>query len=209
MEGQEQQQVDIYALVDAYKDLLDTKEELKELTTENNKAIMAARDALAKAMIDAESPRISRAGFVYSLGEKTEYSKRGCNEEEFFDFLRSIGLGDIIKPTVNARTLNSSMKETIGMLREEFAKKSKARMDIQREVKEAIRAAHLAAYEQEERAKLYNRYLYLANGSETVAASFYIEHFGGGTIPPEIIEEAKRIREHEQAARPTQEETEE
>ena len=40
MEGQEQQQVDIYALVDAYKDLLDTKEELKELTTENNKAIM-------------------------------------------------------------------------------------------------------------------------------------------------------------------------
>lgn len=121
MEGQEQQQVDIYALVDAYKDLLDTKEELKELTTENNKAIMAARDALAKAMIDAESPRISRAGFVYSLGEKTEYSKRGCNEEEFFDFLRSIGLGDIIKPTVNARTLNSSMKETIGMLREEAA----------------------------------------------------------------------------------------
>lgn len=119
MEGQEQQPVDIYALVDAYKDLLDTKEELKELTTENNKAIMAARDALAKAMIDAESPRISRAGFVYSLGEKTEYSKRGCVEEEFFDFLRSIGLGDIIKPTVNARTLNSSMKETIGMLREE------------------------------------------------------------------------------------------
>lgn len=119
MEGQEQQQVDIYALVDAYKDLLDTKEELKELTTENNKAIMAARDALAKAMIDAESPRISRAGFVYSLGEKTEYSKRGCNEEEFFDFLRSIGLGDIIKPTVNARTLNSAMKETVGILREE------------------------------------------------------------------------------------------
>lgn len=119
MEGQEQQQVDIYALVDEFKNLLDTKDELKELTTENNKAIMAARDALAKAMIDAESPRISRAGFVYSLGEKTEYSKRGCNEEEFFDFLRSIGLGDIIKPTVNARTLNSSMKETIAMLREE------------------------------------------------------------------------------------------
>ena len=67
---QEQQPVDIYALVDAYKDLLDTKEELKELTTENNKAIMEARDALAKAMIDAESPRISRGGFMYSLGEK-------------------------------------------------------------------------------------------------------------------------------------------
>ena len=119
MNEQTQQPVDIYALVDAYKDLLDTKEELKELTTENNKAIMAARDALAKAMIDAESPRISRGGYMYSLGEKTEYSKRGCNEEDFFNFLRGIGLGDIIKPTVNARTLNSAMKETVGLLREE------------------------------------------------------------------------------------------
>lgn len=119
--NEQQQPVDIYTLIDAYKDLLDTKEELKELTTENNKAIMAARDELAKAMIEAECPRISRGGFMYSLGEKTEYSKRGCNEEEFFEFLRNIGLGDIIKPTVNARTLNSSMKETIGMLREEAA----------------------------------------------------------------------------------------
>lgn len=115
----EQQPVDIYALVDEYKDLLDTKEELKELTTENNKAIMEARDKLAQAMIEAESPRISRGGYMYSLGEKTEYSKRGCNEEEFFSFLRDIGLGDIIKPTVNARTLNSAMKETVGILREE------------------------------------------------------------------------------------------
>ena len=119
MAEQMQQQVDIYALVDAYKDLLDTKDELKELTTENNKAIMEVRSALAQAMINAESPRISRGGYMYSLGEKTEYSKRGCDENEFFDFLRSIGLGDIIKPSVNARTLNSAMKETIGTLREE------------------------------------------------------------------------------------------
>ncbi len=113
-----QQPADIYALIDEYKDLLDTKEELKELTTENNKAIIEARDALAKAMIDAESPRISRGGYMYSLGEKTEYSKRGCDEDMFFDFLRGIGLGDIIKPAVNARTLNSAMKETVGLLRE-------------------------------------------------------------------------------------------
>ena len=119
MEGTETQ-VDIYALVDEFKELLDRKDELKDLTTENNKAIIAARDRLAKAMIDAESPRISRGGFMYSLGEKTEYSKRGCDENEFFDFLRNIGLGDIIKPTVNARTLNSSMKEAVGMLREEY-----------------------------------------------------------------------------------------
>lgn len=96
-------------------------------------------------------------------------------------------------------------------LREEFSKNSKARNDIRREVTEAIRKARLDAYEQEERARLYNRYLYLANGNETVAASFYIEHFGGGTIPPKIVEQAREIRKKEQeaAARTVQAETEE
>lgn len=111
--------VDIYALVDAYKETLDRKDQLADLTSENNKAIEAARTALANAMIEAESPRISRNGFSYSLGEKTKYNKRACNEEEFFDFLREQGLGDIIKPTVNARTLDSAMKELVGELREE------------------------------------------------------------------------------------------
>ena len=113
-----EQEMNVYELIDAYKELLDRKDELKELTTENNKKVMAARDQLAKAMIEAESPRISRGGFMYSLGEKVEYSKRGCDEDEFFDFLRGQGLGDIIKPTVNARTLNSTMKEVVGMYRE-------------------------------------------------------------------------------------------
>ena len=118
MDNTQTEPVDIFKLVDDYKSLLDRKDELKELTTENNKQIMAARDELAKAMIEAESPRISRGGFMYSLGEKVEYSKRGCDEGEFFDFLRDNGLGDIIMPTVNARTLNSTMKEVVGMFRE-------------------------------------------------------------------------------------------
>lgn len=111
--------IDIYGLVDQYKELLDRKDELKEMTSENNKAIMAKRAELAQAMINAESPRISRNGFMYSLGEKIEYSKRGCDQEEFFEFLRDQGLGDIIKPTVNARTLNTAMKELIDVMKEE------------------------------------------------------------------------------------------
>lgn len=113
-----EQEMNMYELIDAYRELLDRKDALKEQTTENNKQLIAARDRLAKAMIEAESPRISRGGYMYSLGEKVEYSKRGCEEDEFFDFLRGQGLGDIIKPTVNARTLNSAMKEVVGMYRE-------------------------------------------------------------------------------------------
>lgn len=81
-------------------------------------------------------------------------------------------------------------------LREEFAKASKARINIRRAVEDAIRQARREAYETEERARLYNRYLYLAGGNETVAASFYTEHFGG-TIPPEVVEKAKQLKEQE------------
>lgn len=109
----------LFSLIDKYKELLDRKDELSDLTSENNKEIKETKEALAKAMIEAESPKISRNGFTYSLGERVEYSKRACDEDEFFDFLRENGMGDIIKPYVNPRTLSSAMKESISALREE------------------------------------------------------------------------------------------
>ena len=101
---------DIFPLIDRYKELLDRKDELKATTTENNKEIEAVRDQLAKAMIDAEAPKISRNGFLYSLQDKTKYSRKGgLEDEDFFEALEDYGLGDIIKRTVNAQTLNSSI----------------------------------------------------------------------------------------------------
>lgn len=105
---------DVFMLIDGYKDLLDEKDRLKELTTENNKAIEAKRKELAQAMIDAESPKISRNGFLYSLQDKTRYNKvGGCDEDAFFDALEGYGLGSIIKRTVNAQTLNGAMAEIV------------------------------------------------------------------------------------------------
>lgn len=49
--------MEILALIDSYKELLDRKDELAEQTKENNKAIEEARNALSQAMIDAESAR--------------------------------------------------------------------------------------------------------------------------------------------------------
>ena len=90
---------DIFSLIDEYKELLDKKDELKEATTDNNKALEAKRKELAQAMIDAESPKVSRGGFLYSLQDKTKYNKIGdCDEDAFFDTLEEHGLGDIIKP---------------------------------------------------------------------------------------------------------------
>ena len=105
--------------IDDYKRLLDQKDELKEATSSNNKAIEELKKEIAQIMIDEECPSISRNGFKYSLQEKTMYSKK--SEEamadagiEFFDILRNEGLGDIIVETVNARTLQSTMAAYVG-----------------------------------------------------------------------------------------------
>ncbi len=116
---------DIFTLIDEYKGFLDRKDRLKEETTENNKELDAKRKELSQAMIDAEAPKVSRNGFLYSLQDKTKYNKiGGCDEDAFFSALEGHGLGDIIKRTINAQTLNGAMaglvEENGGELPEEF-----------------------------------------------------------------------------------------
>lgn len=117
--------MDIVAMIDEYKELLDIKDSLADQVKENNKKLQEARDALAKAMIDAEMPKVSRNGFLYSLQDKTKYNKKGeIDEEAFFSVLEENGLGSIIKRTVDARTLSSTMaaaaEENDGVLPEEY-----------------------------------------------------------------------------------------
>ena len=115
-------------IVDLYKELLDKKEALAEETKANNKEIEAVKNDLTQMMIEEECASISRNGFKYSLQEKVIYSKRSeedlaQNEVSFFDFLRDEGMGDIIKETVDSRTLSSTIKsmvEEVGELPEHF-----------------------------------------------------------------------------------------
>ena len=109
-----------------YKELLDRKEELENLTKENNAAKEKLEQYICKMMIDEEKPSTIVDGFNYSLSQKVMYSKKSeedlaALEKEtglsFFDVLRDQGLGDIIKETVNPRTLQSTvaaMKEDLG-----------------------------------------------------------------------------------------------
>ena len=94
-----------------YEALLDRKEELDRQTKENNAAIEAARRELADAMIDAEMEKVTSNGYSYSLGEKLCFSKKGGVDEELFEVLRDDGLGDLIKETVNTRTLQTALKD--------------------------------------------------------------------------------------------------
>lgn len=117
--------MDIVSMIDQYKELLDMKDFLSEQTKNNNKKIEEARKELSQAMIDAEMPKISRNGYLYSLQDKTKYNKKGdIDEEEFFSILEENGLGSIIKRTIDSRTLSSTMaavaEENDGVLPEEY-----------------------------------------------------------------------------------------
>lgn len=114
----------LFDMIDEYKGLLDEKDELAEQTKTNNAAIGELRDKIAQVMIDEECPKVSRNGFLYSLQEKVKYNKKACDDDAFFEELEGHGLGDIIKRTVNAATLSSTMKELAeendGQIPEEF-----------------------------------------------------------------------------------------
>lgn len=101
-----------------------------------------------------------------------------------------------LKETIRQRA--TAEKENEELMRE-YNAKQKERADIVNMVYAAIRQARTEAYEIEEKAKLYTRYLYLAGGDKVVAARFYFEHFGGDQIPDEIMEKAESIiREREE-----------
>ena len=111
--------------VDELKALLDEKDALKAKTTENNKAVEACKKDLSDMMLAEETTKVTRGGVSYSLQEKTRYSKKAGHDEELFELLRENGLGDIIKETVNAQTLQGAMSnlaaENDDELPEEFA----------------------------------------------------------------------------------------
>lgn len=98
-----------------YEVLLDKKDQLAKDTKDNNAAIDKLKAEIAETMIDEDIPSQGYGDYVYSLQDKIKYSKRGEAELQekgldFFDVLREQGFGDIIKETVNANTLQSTMK---------------------------------------------------------------------------------------------------
>ena len=95
--------------------LLDKKDQLAQDTKDNNAAIDKLKAEIAETMTDEDIPSQGYGDYVYSLQDKIKYSKRGEAELQekgldFFEVLREQGFGDIIKETVNANTLQSTMK---------------------------------------------------------------------------------------------------
>lgn len=99
-----------------YEELLNKKDALDKETEDNNAAINKLKAEIAEMMIDEDIPSQGYGDYVYSLQDKVKYSKRGDAQLmekglDFFEVLREQGLGDLIKETVNPRSLQSAMKE--------------------------------------------------------------------------------------------------
>lgn len=105
-------------MVRNYQALLEEKDRLAEAAKTNTATIEAAKKEIAQQMVDDDCPRISSGGYSFSLTPKTSYSKKSDADlaeagVDFFDVLREEGLGDIIKETVNAQTLQSTIKACV------------------------------------------------------------------------------------------------
>jgi hypothetical protein len=105
-------------MVNEYQELLVKKESLEKAVDENNELIKAKKQEIVQQMIDDDCPRISVGEYMFSLQVKNQFSKKAeayleAQGLNFFDVLREQGLGDLIKETVNQRSLQSAMKELV------------------------------------------------------------------------------------------------
>ena len=99
--------------LDKYRALLDRKDVLAQQTKDNNAEIDKCKKELVDLMVEEEVTNVTKDGYSYTLALKTYYSKKSEAELaaagiDFFDVLRSEGMGDLIKETVNTRTLQSA-----------------------------------------------------------------------------------------------------
>ncbi len=101
-------------LVKELRGLLDEKERLEKEEKQNKANIEAKKQEIVQQMIDEDTDRISCGGYIYGLQAKTAYNK--ISDEtldaegiDYLDTLREEGFGNLIKETVNARTLQSAM----------------------------------------------------------------------------------------------------
>ena len=99
--------MELLEMLNEYQTLLEKKDILAKQTKENNQDIKVMMGDIAQEMIDADVPEMAVGDYVFSLRDKTEYSKKSN--------------ADLAQ--VNARTLNTAIKNLVqeeGELRPEL-----------------------------------------------------------------------------------------
>lgn len=122
------------ALITAYADLKQRKDDLKARLSDLEKQLQAAEREAVDAMLDAcESAGLNAQGFRvqvggrnYSVSTKAYYTIKAEDKEAAFSALRGLGLDYLILQRVDDRSLTREMNEAAlengGELPEEYAR---------------------------------------------------------------------------------------
>lgn len=105
----------LIALIEKYEEIRETKEQLAEAVKEVNEAYAEIQEKMVEEMVEADVPRQGYGGFTYSPQTVTHYSFKA--EEELAEMgkdkiavLKENGFGDLVKETVNQKSLESRMR---------------------------------------------------------------------------------------------------
>lgn len=120
--------MELLEMLNEYQALLEKKDTLKDETKKNNQAIKDKMSDVAQEMIDADVPEMAVGDYVFSLRDKTQYSKKSDEdlaqaEINYLEVLREQGLGDLIVEKVDPKTLNTAIRNLVqeeGELRPEL-----------------------------------------------------------------------------------------
>lgn len=101
----------IFELADELKNLKKNKKELENETKLITDQINQIEQQLVESMIDQEMQNFSRGGTLFYLNTRFHASPVPEKKEELYQTLKEQGFSDLVKETVNSRTLDGFVKE--------------------------------------------------------------------------------------------------
>lgn len=104
---------DIFELADRLKGLKAQKKEHEDAAKEIGAEIEAVDQQMVQIMVDQEMQNFSRAGTLFYLNTKSYASPVAEKKPELFTALKDQGFGDLVKETVDSRSLSAFVNEQI------------------------------------------------------------------------------------------------
>lgn len=107
---------DIGAKIEAYEQLRERAEQLKDDLAELNKQKDAAEAEVIAAILDAQEQtgvggmRVEYNGRKYAVTVKNYYTIPKANRDDVLEMMRLLGMGDLIQERVDDRTLTNELE---------------------------------------------------------------------------------------------------
>lgn len=109
----------ITEMINRYEAMLAQKQNLEDQMKDLGRQIESLKQTIIDQMVNEDMPMVGVGEYKYSIKGVTKWNKLGDAKLEangignFFQFLRDVGMGDIITERVDPRTLNKTVNEIV------------------------------------------------------------------------------------------------